>query len=348
MTEKRAHGDRLPELNWIRGIAALLVVLYHYTTRYQDVFGQSEDFAVTFPWGCGAVNVFFLLSGFLSAMTLREDTRVLDYLKKRAVRLYPAYWACLLLTGGAMLLLWRERFVGIPALLVNLTMLQSFLGVAAVDGAYWTLMYELQFYVYIAFLLLLRKGKWLRPLALIGTVLSAVLFALAPTLGGNLLFKLARFALLGEYGITFFCGILLCSLKKDPRDALAWLGMVACLVQSYFIHSTAYFVCLLVTVGALLAVCFLHTERHGRYLAAVDLLDKRVFWGLSFVAGISFPLYLLHQNIGIAILSHLRAAGLTSEWWILVPITVSSLLAWAVSRFVERPAGKLLKKKGAA
>lgn len=115
MTEKRAHGDRLPELNWIRGIAALLVVLYHYTTRYQDVFGQSEDFAVTFPWGCGAVNVFFLLSGFLSAMTLREDTRVLDYLKKRAVRLYPAYWACLLLTGGAMLLLWRERFVERPA-----------------------------------------------------------------------------------------------------------------------------------------------------------------------------------------------------------------------------------------
>lgn len=89
-------------------------------------------------------------------------------------------------------------------------------------------------------------------------------------------------------------------------------------------------------------------ERHGRYLAAVDLLDKRVFLGLSFVTGISFPLYLLHQNIGMAILSHLRPAGLTSEWWILVPITVSILLAWAVSRFVERPAGKLLKKKRAA
>lgn len=206
-------------------------------------------------------------------------------------------------------------------------------------------MYELQLYAYIALLLLLRKGKWLRPLALIGTVLSAVILLLEPTLGENLIFKLARFALFGQYGISFFGGILLCSLKKNPRDLLAWTGFAACVIQSFFAHSTAYFAFFIATACVLLAVCFLHTEKHSRYLSFVSFLDKRTLSGLSFLAKISFPLYLLHQNIGMAMLSHMRAAGLTSEWWILVPLAVSILLAWAVWRFVEHPAGKLIQKK---
>lgn len=72
MQEKKNSSVKLPELNWIRGVAALLIMLYHYTTRYQEVLGHNEGWNVNFFYGCGAVNIFFILSGFLTAMTLKR------------------------------------------------------------------------------------------------------------------------------------------------------------------------------------------------------------------------------------------------------------------------------------
>ena len=335
MQKNNQTASRLPELNWIRGLSAILVILYHYTTRYQSLFELDESWPLNFPWGCGAVNTFFLLSGFLTAMTFREETKFVDYAKKRLVRLYPAYWTCVILTSIVMLLAWNERFVGLPNLLVNLTMLQGFLGVTPVDGAYWTLMYELQFYIYVAAILFIRKGKWLRPLVFIGVAMSIVLHVLAPSMGQSVIYKLCHFAILREYGISFFGGILLCFVRKRRGDIASYIGILCCLILSYFQHTFTYFCFYIATSVILFLVNILHTERYPTYVLTVEKLDKTWLRGLSFVAKISFPLYLIHQNIGIAILSHLKTVGWTSELVILIPIATSFILAYMIWRFVE-------------
>ena len=165
----KAFPSKIPELTWLRGFAAISVVLYHYTTRYYDVYGVVDKWFVNVSWGCGAVNTFFILSGFLTALTLRKNTSALCFIRKRAVRLYPTYWVCIILTTLAMLFLMPSKVVGLADLAINFTMFQGFVGVKAVDGVYWTVRYELQFYIYVAqneyvkmiyLLILSKKKKW--------------------------------------------------------------------------------------------------------------------------------------------------------------------------------------------
>ena len=342
MSEKTLASNKMPELNWLRGVSAILVVLYHFTTRYQDYFGINPDWKANFPWGCAAVNVFFILSGFLTALTLKDDMKVTDYIKKRFIRLYPAYWVCIIITSVAMLLLWAERYVGIKTILINFTMLQGVLpGVRTVDGVYWTLRYELQFYVYIAIILFIRKGKWLKHLALLGTVLSGGLAIAEGIIGRITVIQLGRLALLDSYGVSFFGGIFLCCLMKNSfKDIESFVGLALCVVQSYFLHTKPYFVAYLITVAFIIAVIVLNSQKKFDYKSKVSFADRTYLRWLSFVAKISFPLYLLHQNIGMAIIHNLGEIGWTNEFVILIAIVVSILLAWLVNRFVEKPIAK--------
>lgn len=47
------------ELNWIRALAAVGVILYHYTTRYPELFSSNIVFGYQFSWGRAGVNTFF-------------------------------------------------------------------------------------------------------------------------------------------------------------------------------------------------------------------------------------------------------------------------------------------------
>ena len=51
-------NDRIEELDLFRGIAAILVVLFHYTTKYQEVYGHKMNYIINFPFGKMAVSTF--------------------------------------------------------------------------------------------------------------------------------------------------------------------------------------------------------------------------------------------------------------------------------------------------
>lgn len=53
-------------LDYLRGLSAIAVMLYHYTTRYDQLFGHTTDYPVFFQYGSYGVLVFFLLSGYLT------------------------------------------------------------------------------------------------------------------------------------------------------------------------------------------------------------------------------------------------------------------------------------------
>ena len=87
MASAQADTDRgrLVELDALRGIAAVVVVLYHLT-YWNDAAGQAP-FSVF--WGHYGVELFFIISGFVIFMTLAQARDLRAFAVSRVARLYP-------------------------------------------------------------------------------------------------------------------------------------------------------------------------------------------------------------------------------------------------------------------
>src|SRR3954454_2537178 len=103
---------RFQELDVLRGLAALAVVLFHYLTRYDQIYTPRGDVPFGFPFGTSGVELFFVISGFVIFMTLARCASASDFLISRFSRLYPTYWAAVLLTWiiGSMWPLPRQGY----------------------------------------------------------------------------------------------------------------------------------------------------------------------------------------------------------------------------------------------
>lgn len=95
---KSQNFHRFLELDVFRGIAALGVVLFHYTSQYSTLFQHSPEMNFYFSLGRHGVELFFIMSGFVILITLERTKSSLDFIVKRFARLYPAYWVAIALT----------------------------------------------------------------------------------------------------------------------------------------------------------------------------------------------------------------------------------------------------------
>ena len=89
----RPPSSHLPQIDALRGVAVLAVLLFH-------------AFPARFPLGYLGVDVFFVVSGFVIGRTYlyplaRRETPWGTFWAKRLRRLAPAYFACVLLTAAA-------------------------------------------------------------------------------------------------------------------------------------------------------------------------------------------------------------------------------------------------------
>jgi peptidoglycan/LPS O-acetylase OafA/YrhL len=151
-----------------RGIAALLVVVFHLS----EAIGSAKYFAVPiytyFFTACGAagVNFFFVLSGFIITTAHWDDVgkpgRFLPYLFKRAVRIYPIFWVIFFGVCGAAMLVpsLRETIPQDFSVLAKSALLIP-QDPAVVGGtgapviiAAWSLHYEMLFYAFFGVMIL--------------------------------------------------------------------------------------------------------------------------------------------------------------------------------------------------
>ena len=337
----------LPELNWIRGISALLIVLYHYTTQYEKSIGHIGRYPVMLPWGCGAVNVFFMLTAFLTIYSLSDSSNPIQFGLKRAKRLYPSYWSGIVLTSVIMRLLLPEYARSLPVIVINLTMLQGFFGIENVDGVYWTLSYEIIFYFYIAALLVLKlvSTRSIKRLSIAWILLSAVYFCLETAGITGIFMRAYRLAFMPYFAAPFVGGMSLAVCAKDKkRDYIALGTGIVSIVFSFLVQELAYALLYCIAAVIVYAVIEMRLIRSSeRYMNCVSALES-LLKPISFIASISYPLYLLHQFIGYAVIYNLEAAGVTSEWSIVIPIAVSIGMAFVVHYCVELPIDRKLKR----
>lgn len=354
--EVRKKPVRYYEIDLLRFLAALVVVLYHFTYRG---FHANQLSPVDYP-GLGAffkygylgVELFFIISGYVVLLSAQGKT-VGQFFVSRITRLYPAYWVACTLTFLVVRLLgpnmaavgWSPLF-DVPArlYLVNLTMLQSFVGYGNVDGVYWTLTIELLFYFWIAVAI---AFGWLRHLPLVLAIWLGYA-AFAGTGYGQGIFREVFFP---RYAPFFAAGMVFYLLQtgQERRWQLYALlagafalsmrsGKTVALEMATFFHDSFS---VLITCGiiALFFLVFLLIAHRKLRLAGAA-------W-LAWAGGLTYPIYLLHHNMGYVALQ--RLGGSTNKYFLLAGLLFATAgLAYALHVFVERryskPLGQALQR----
>lgn len=183
----RSGADRLAYVDAARAIAALLVVWQHGADKFVELAPEvtnrwMSDAASTVWFGHIGVIIFFCISGFVipSSLTPGDPSSGRTFVIRRFFRLYPAYWLSIAL---ALAVLWLPfgRTMSAADIARNLTMLPEALGAKPALGVYWTLAYEMAFYVFC--LLAWRTGllarRWLFPCMLVIALATGVVILAA-------------------------------------------------------------------------------------------------------------------------------------------------------------------------
>jgi peptidoglycan/LPS O-acetylase OafA/YrhL len=305
-------GGRLRELDALRAIAVLVVMFYHYGTRFDSLYGHATPWPVSTSLGYYGVHLFFMISGFVILMTAERSASVGVFLRNRAARLFPAFWAgCALSYAAVQLFGLPDRAVSIKDALLNLTMVPSLLGAEMIDGVYWSLRVEWFFYALVAALIGFRQLKWAW---LVLTVLTAL-----DACGVRI-----------QYFNLFLVGMI---AYNSMRSRLQWwhaLGLGVAALDAWVRYDPQVFA-LLVGFAALLFAC---TRWPMPWLANPVLV---------FLGTISYGLYLVHQNIGYITMRELYERGASTPLAVGGAFAVAVVLATAVTFLVERPANRWLR-----
>jgi peptidoglycan/LPS O-acetylase OafA/YrhL len=349
-------GNRIEFLDGLRGLAISLVVLFHAYARWPELapYGNTFSDVKVFAYGWLGVQLFFLISGFVIFLTLDRCATLMEFLVRRWLRLFPAMLICSLFVWYTASL-FPERPCGSPTvdqLIPGLTFIDphwlSLAGISAkpVEGAFWSLFVEAQFYLIAGFSYFILGGRRSAIFVLL------FLFALANLIGPIR-------ANLGD-NIIFHC---LSSLTSRINSQLyGWFAGGALL---YIYYTRKRYKALVLGLAVIaVAVC---TE-HGIWNAEVKLpaaLVAMVFVGalisqpvrrvlsrqwFLFLGYISYPLYLVHENIMVASIVKVgKWAPLTPSILMpLAPISFVMFIAWLIAAYVEPVIKKALSTGYAA
>ncbi|HEV8051978.1 MAG TPA: acyltransferase, partial [Parachlamydiaceae bacterium] len=159
-----AEGRRFEFLDGLRGIAALLVTCLHFHTLIVE--RTPADFPLVFEHlfknGNFGVQIFFVLSGFVIAYSIRNEiitsSFIMRFFLRRSMRLDPPYWITLIILTGLIVLgslISSHGSTYVPSLkefTLNAFYLPGFFGVDYILPVAWTLCLEFQFYIFFVLL----------------------------------------------------------------------------------------------------------------------------------------------------------------------------------------------------
>lgn len=368
-------GQRLDTLDGMRGFAALAVVVYHLFVRwaepqfYPTLYEHGGALGDFFPLqiaGSFGVLLFFLISGFVIMMTLERSRGLMDFVGRRAARLWPAMLFCatastLLINGSGVafeyenVARWHvtpvEYFSSLifvpPDLTAGLLGIEQADHPRFVEGVYWTLWAEVRFYALIALAFLLSPRQaflWVwAGLQAISTTLD--IFEMGDLTGAVPLWPVWAMVFQPDLLCWFTLGLVAWKLRAGERSMPIWIAAgfaCAALATGNLISLETYGFILqegaLQTALLYLAVFtpFVLFLKGSRLLAPLR-------WRPMIAVGLaSYPLYLFHERVGMVYLHWLNDAGLNA--WVSVTIALIIIVAsaLAIHRFIEEPAKRLI------
>jgi peptidoglycan/LPS O-acetylase OafA/YrhL len=278
--------------------------MYHAFSRWPEITPYGDDFSdfIFFKYGYLGVQLFFLISGFVILMTLEKCNSIPSFIYRRWLRLFPAMLICSLLIYFSSSIFY-ERPSSQPAaidLLAGLSFIDPYIWLKvtgmelkSIEGAFWSIYVEFKFYI-IASILYFSLGSKRLVITLFLCFLTWVLSSYFNTNS-----DLKEISML--YSVTSILGF----------EYFGWFAAGA----AYYYHTKSnHYVWFI--AGALFSIVSSLVESNlklGPFLACTTI---SIFFALSLVSTqlqtilcnrfflffgtISYPLYLIHENMMIS------------------------------------------------
>jgi len=337
-------GGRFEELDVLRGAAALCVVLSHYAGHSMKFRGEAP-FGVPLGtiYGFYAVLLFFMISGFVIYFTLERSATWRDFAFSRLSRLYPTYWAALTLMVVLEFVVFGKR-VWLGGYVVNLTMLQEFLGWGNLDNVFWSLTVELAFYVIMGLLFVTGLLPRIEAVGAIWLALACLWSWVEQYLGIPLPAMLSQVLIL-RYAPFFVAGITFYRIARSGPTAARLALVLAALAAAGMIDGLWTHEVPTVEWPAIMRRLGVAVVLFGTFTLAIT---GRLRFSISpvtvWLGAISYSLYLTHRNLGYSTLLELRDAGVPVWISFLVTLAGALVLAAALTYGVERPSLRALRQ----
>jgi peptidoglycan/LPS O-acetylase OafA/YrhL len=298
----RPPGNRLYGLDVLRFCAASSVFMVHQALNARVIIGFPPTSSLVNEigrYGFLGVHLFFVLSGFVILSTaLRTDGP--GFFAGRFARIFPTFAFCALIS---MLLVGPAIGRQVPSLglyLANLTFMPLVFGYQWIDAVFWTLRYELQFYGFVFLLLAtgqLRRKAWLMTWLWLGIAALQAATVLPDPL---------RKLFVADYAPLFIIGVGLywCIEALSPARILLVITATVIAVISELPRIGVF------EAGTQLSlnpwvVCGFIALLPLLLLTALRMPLARLGPLCYFLGGISYPLYLLHNNLSVALMPRL-------------------------------------------
>jgi peptidoglycan/LPS O-acetylase OafA/YrhL len=331
-----ADGGRLVQLDALRGIAAMSVVLFHYTSGLPRAVPVHSAPLVVFPSGSVGVQMFFAISGFVIFMTLEHTRGIARFAQARFARLYPTYIACVCITLLAIGITGiNYRHIGLLTILSAPLMATGVVNGLYVDSSYWTLTLEVCFYAWAGVAYFQGGARGL----LFAVALWVPVCTILRVLGLPELYPRISALLLAEHFHWFAIGIALYCLFQRRHIATAW-AILGLAILSAAVVSSAGSPEVALQAKEIFKAVLLAVLVYAAARGALRVLD---FGPLLFLGAISYALFLVHQVLGFNLLIVMDGAGIPLNVGIPIVLGISILVAAAIRRFVELPAYRAIR-----
>ena len=353
-------------LNGIRGLAALYVLIGHarwllwegYKEGYllhPQSYNQASKILVSllafFGKGHVAVILFFVLSGFVIHYSIikREKNKldILDYFKRRFLRIYPPLLFCMLLTlvldlTGKYIYGYSIYFQSTPVPLINENIISNLNWITAIgnllmvqgiythvwgtNGPLWSLMYEWWFYMlYPCIFYLYKKNRYL------SYAVVWLLFIIA----SNGLFDNKLASAVFNYLLCWSLGALLADVLLE-RISLHWfiVPLVICLIELCIKGDSPV---IIDTLTGFVFTALLFALLKFKALFSLH----RVFDWFNLLGDYSYTLYVIHLPILVminGIVLNLTGNKMPQNFYIMfISIAFVLAVAYLVHFFTEIP-----------
>jgi exopolysaccharide production protein ExoZ len=341
------QAKRIDSLDWLRGIMALSIMLYHYLSW---TIGEPPIGTILGKLGLYAVSIFFVLSGLSLAIVYHDYIKgikaSLYFFIRRIFRIWPVLW--LTAAIATMLAAYRHIPIDYYMIFLNLTTLFGFIDFGNyVSAGVWSIGNEMVYYsITPAIIIAFNKGLRYGNALLIASILAGIFFSFnaidsKSTIASqwNTYINPFNNLFLFTSGIALYYNFKSLFIRK--RTVLFGAGAVALL-----------FALIKVSGDPILAV----TGVNRVALSSLSILIVLFFWKMdiglpevinkpwSRICLASYSIYLFHPLV-LQIIKIIAAGNLARARFIIpISVAITIILSLAIYKFVEKPFIRLGKK----
>lgn len=277
------------------------------------------------------VPIFFVISGYVIALTATHKTSWQSFLMARFIRLFPGLILCMtivLLVGPKFIQPYEspgKTFIGSVSLLYDL------IDVQPLTTVLWTLLVEWKFYLAVAFMLLVNKNIFNQDKRIIAILLAFELLRISKLFG---IYDLINFEMkLSTIFFTF--GITMYYLIRNLRNKITLCLLIAMLTsQSIGILSTS-------SIIGVKEIFFVVMS--AIVFSSIIKLPRRLSIACGYLGLASYPIYLLHTHLGIALGNVISTRIIDDTTALTFTILLLTSISLMLCILLEIPIQKVLK-----